>query len=365
MQKGADLSHWNPVHDYKELNKLDFVFQKCTQGINYIDPTYQERFKNITTAFGAYHFADGGDPVEEAKWFLKNTKADILILDWEIEHKDPVGWCKAFRAQIPINKKFIFYTNDARALKYAFPKKWIKWIARYKDYSGTLDMNFQPKSDWNIWQYTSRGKVEGVDGNVDLNVSKISINENTMADKTYHIDSKLEEQLRRIDKKFDGDKESSHEDMSKELKKVLDEYETFSTDYPVLMKERNDLKEENIELKRKNGNYVEAHKLNIETIEKQANKIKDLEKANKIQAETLKQLETEYKQLGTLYKATNLELDMLRDGLAWRWVDKKWVQVLNPNIDNVSTTGKLTDKEVQTIGSKVIAFFKKWLNLKK
>lgn len=189
---GYDLSHHNKVLDWNKI-KTDFIYLKATQGTGLIDEKYieyQEEIRAKGIKLGHYHFAGKGflddkgkiyfvaqDPIKEADWFLSNVDIqpdDYLILDWEIEYKDPVGWCKKFidRVKEKTGKDCWLYTNDYRALKYIFPKEWKKWIARYKDDSGELDWKYQPKSDWQIWQYTSKGKVDGIKGFVDLNVMK-------------------------------------------------------------------------------------------------------------------------------------------------------------------------------------------------
>jgi lysozyme len=40
------------------------------------------------------------------------------------------------------------------------------WIARYNTREPTLACG----RDWQFWQYGSRGKIEGISGNVDFNV---------------------------------------------------------------------------------------------------------------------------------------------------------------------------------------------------
>jgi len=39
---------------------------------------------------------------------------------------------------------------------------WIKDIVK--------SPNFKDKRDWILWQYSNRGRIEGIDGFVDLNV---------------------------------------------------------------------------------------------------------------------------------------------------------------------------------------------------
>ena len=173
-ETGIDLSHWNSVTNWDKLKKY-FIIHKCTQGTGYLDSTYEERKDKI---MGSYHYADGGDPIKEANWFIKNSDENMLVLDWEIEHNNPVDWCSKFIAQVKkkTGKECWLYTNDARAIKYDFPKDWKFWIARYGVNDGTKSM--EPKfKDWDIWQYTSRGDIAGVAGFVDMNYVKENIQE--------------------------------------------------------------------------------------------------------------------------------------------------------------------------------------------
>lgn len=65
---------------------------KCTRNWSEAKRTGKHR--------GYYHFAGGGDPIQEADFFLKAVSPleenDVLALDWEIQHTDPVGWSTTF-----------------------------------------------------------------------------------------------------------------------------------------------------------------------------------------------------------------------------------------------------------------------------
>jgi GH25 family lysozyme M1 (1,4-beta-N-acetylmuramidase) len=184
---GIDLSHWNKVTDWSKI-KTDFIIQKCTQGTGYLDPTYKERKDKI---YGSYHFADGGDAIKEADWYLKNCGNEQLVLDWEIEHADPVGWCKKFIGRLKEKGRTCWlYTNDARATKYAWPEDWTYWIARYGVNDGTQSKEPAFKN-WSVWQYTSRGKIAGIDGYVDLNIAK-QLNKEVMCTKCEELKKKVE-----------------------------------------------------------------------------------------------------------------------------------------------------------------------------
>jgi GH25 family lysozyme M1 (1,4-beta-N-acetylmuramidase) len=170
MRYGVDLSHWNKVN-WSKL-KTDFVIYKCTQGTSYLDPTYKTARDSWKGIFGSYHFATGTDPIKEANWYLKNSNENFCVLDWEIDHADPVKWCSAFINHLRGKGKHVwFYTNDARAVKYPWPKDWTFWIARYGINDGTPNKKPAFKG-WSAWQYTSRGTCPGVTGNVDLNVAE-------------------------------------------------------------------------------------------------------------------------------------------------------------------------------------------------
>lgn len=178
MFKGIDISHYNKITDWNKI-KADFIIQKCTEGVGYKDSTYDKNKIEIRKKciFGAYHFARGGDVIKEAEWFLKNLgeiqEDDILVLDWEIQHPNPVGWCKDFLEIVKFKTGLTpyLYINDSTAKKYAWFKDYPFWIARYGVNNGTPSREPDFK-DWTIWQYSSRGRVEGISGYVDLNEAK-------------------------------------------------------------------------------------------------------------------------------------------------------------------------------------------------
>lgn len=187
-----DIHHEKIISDWNKIK--DKLILKCSQGTSFLDPKFKERQKEARKRglyLGSYHFAGKGfldskgklyfvaqDPIKEADWYLKNAdykKGELLILDWEINYSDPVDWCTKFLNRI--NEKTgadkWLYTNDFRANKYPFPSDWNFWIARYADYTGEFYPDFKPKfKNWKMHQYTSRGKVDGIVGDVDLSYLK-------------------------------------------------------------------------------------------------------------------------------------------------------------------------------------------------
>jgi GH25 family lysozyme M1 (1,4-beta-N-acetylmuramidase) len=45
------------------------------------------------------------------------------------------------------------------------------WIPRYGKNNGTVEGGVKPAFDCDLWQYTSTGKIAGINGNVDMNIT--------------------------------------------------------------------------------------------------------------------------------------------------------------------------------------------------
>lgn len=98
----VDISQWQGA--YKDYG-TPIVFIKASGGDAglYFDSRCYENYagaKSQGKGIGLYHFAGGGDPVAEANFFLKACapleENDVLVLDWEVQHSDPVNWCLTF-----------------------------------------------------------------------------------------------------------------------------------------------------------------------------------------------------------------------------------------------------------------------------
>jgi GH25 family lysozyme M1 (1,4-beta-N-acetylmuramidase) len=198
--KGIDTSHWQGdrgLIQWDEVKRAgyDFAFMKCTQGTDFLDPMFKRDKKEARKAgllCGFYHFAGNKNkqaqaPTDEADWFLENVGdiqyGEILILDWEINHHDPAGWCRVFLERVyeKIGFRPVFYTYEARILS----TDWIEvveanyglWIAKYGANDGQMGKkpNCGKWSFWAIWQFTSKGNVPGIKGPVDLNYTDMDL----------------------------------------------------------------------------------------------------------------------------------------------------------------------------------------------
>ena len=176
---GIDISHYQKIN-WKNVN-TEFVISKCTESTTFFDPTFDAnktacRTKGIR--FGGYHFARGTDAIKEANYFVNHygqvNKEDILALDYEIKLKDPAPWCKTFleRVENITGVKPYIYINSSTATGFNWTPClfYPLWIANYGNNDGTRHK--APKiGRWDkyaIHQYTSKGKIVGIVGNVDL-----------------------------------------------------------------------------------------------------------------------------------------------------------------------------------------------------
>lgn len=187
----VDVSHYQGNIDWKKLKTagVEVAFLKTTQGIGYKDPDVVEDSKLAKASgvkIGYYHFASLNDPDEvkdaqnEAKYFVDIIKTlpkpDMpLILDIEenklkISKPEVLAWIKAFFQQLQIlgYSDYALYSY-APFLNENLPENHglgtIKlWLAAY------TVKPILPKgwSSFWLWQFSQKGKVDGIKGNVDL-----------------------------------------------------------------------------------------------------------------------------------------------------------------------------------------------------
>lgn len=192
MLKGIDISHHQRGINLSALD-VDFVICKATEGVGYVDSCcdgfYQEA-KKLGKKLGIYHFArpDLGNSAEaEADWFLQNIKGyikeAILVLDWEPAKGQiaNVDWAKKWldRVYDKTGVKPILYISASPMRTYNWysvaDDDYGLWVANY----GINDGNPHPEmhdrypitywSFYALWQYTSKGRLNGYDRNLDLN----------------------------------------------------------------------------------------------------------------------------------------------------------------------------------------------------
>lgn len=181
--RGIDVSHHQGEIDWATVAADDvrFAIIKATEGGDHVDEDFARNFaaaREAGIAVGAYHFFTFCRPgAEQAANFLAQVPQDVAQLPPVIDIEFG-GNCsqrptvEALEAEIaafttPVEAAFgqpvmIYLIGDAaEAYVAAIPDRrmWVRSLAWHPG-----------DADWTLWQYHNRGRVEGIEGDVDLNV---------------------------------------------------------------------------------------------------------------------------------------------------------------------------------------------------
>ncbi len=190
---GIDISSWQTGINLAAV-MADFVIIKATEGTGYVNPDCDRAYQQAKRACklrGVYHYANGGDAIAEADYFLANIegyiKDAILCLDWESQNNALCGTGGPARAWISTWCNRIVEKTGVKPLIYASASLYSEvsgigdyglWIAQYADNN---DTGYQD-TPWNegayecaIRQYSSHGRLSGWNGNLDLNKAYMDV----------------------------------------------------------------------------------------------------------------------------------------------------------------------------------------------
>ena len=186
--RGIDISHYQSTIRWDRLasaqisdTPISFIFMKATEGTNIFDKTFNHNFHQARLngfVRGAYHFyIPGASAEQQARYYLSQVHlvpGDLPpVLDVEksggqskAEIRDGVRQWLRIVGEYYGTKPIIYtyhsfkrdYLNTPEFDEYPF------WIAHY--YQSKLSYRGQ----WQFWQYTDMGRVDGIRGNVDCNV---------------------------------------------------------------------------------------------------------------------------------------------------------------------------------------------------
>lgn len=187
MKKGIDISVYQPKIDYNALKSqgIDFAIIRCGYGRYSFqkDNKFEQHYKGLKNAgikVGCYlySYADNiEDGIEEAKNTLKLINGKTFELPVFIDLEDKVtrilgkdaitkialDFCQTienagYKAGVYANKDW--FTNYINAKR--IEEKYSIWLAYWGE-------NHQAPFRVDFWQYTSKGQILGINGNVDLN----------------------------------------------------------------------------------------------------------------------------------------------------------------------------------------------------
>jgi lysozyme len=188
---GIDVSHHNNKIDWHRVknsieDKVDisFCFIKATEGEDLKDQDFGLNWreaKKTGLIRGAYHFyVPRANPVEQAQNFIESVELEegdfVPVIDFEI-----LGTKRRVRNNLLENVKTfiniienhygvkpIIYTNGHiyRAYIKGNFDKYPLWISNYQ----SQKLEGYNKARLMLWQHSTTGKVDGIQGDVDFNV---------------------------------------------------------------------------------------------------------------------------------------------------------------------------------------------------
>ncbi|MBE6993116.1 MAG: hypothetical protein E7423_00515 [Ruminococcaceae bacterium] len=194
---GVDVSHHQGDIDWQKVRNagVDFAMIRVggrgygSAGVMYDDQTFTQNIRGALNAglkVGVYYFSQAtsvGEAREEARYVLDKIRGyDVtypVVFDWEFlggktqrTYSTPTSViCDAANAFCSMIEEagytpMIYFNTYCGYLKYDLSKvnRYDFWYAQYTDVP-TFYYDFQ------MWQYTSKGRVPGISGNVDLDIS--------------------------------------------------------------------------------------------------------------------------------------------------------------------------------------------------
>lgn len=187
--KGIDVSHWQGVIDWKQVKNAgySFAFMKATEGTKLVDDQFRANArgaKSVGLLTGAYHLTRAKKPEDvktELEHFVQIIESaggvDSFRLPFVLDIETKEGGTRANISAIVHEWVRQFRLRTGRTLMiYTYPSfidssldstlgSIPLWYAYYS--SGTP----ANKGGWKAWefiQYTNKGKVPGISGNVDI-----------------------------------------------------------------------------------------------------------------------------------------------------------------------------------------------------
>lgn len=194
---GLDISHyqgkvnWNKLDFMDSDHDVEFVFVRATMGNDGVDREFHDNWEGAAEAGiirGAYHFyRPNENSYEQAANFCKHVTLEPgdlpPVLDIETLPDPSVQSVESLRLGLnrfldSLRRRYdvkpIIYTSDnfyIQHLKNHGFDQYPLWVANYNPVN-------EPKNlSWRFWQFTSEGRVEGIEEFVDMNVFRGEIEE--------------------------------------------------------------------------------------------------------------------------------------------------------------------------------------------
>lgn len=215
--KLADISKYQGIIDYDKLNIDGLIIRAGYRGYsNGIIVTDNKLNRNMTEA-GSHHIPyalyfysqaiNENEAIDEAEFLINkaDTGKDIMFLAIDMEmtgsgmgRADNLSpeqrqiirnaFCKTIKeagytAVVYSNENYFVKNLNTRSPHY------INWVRNWSK---------EPLIEYRIWQYTNKGKIPGINVDVDLNKTEWTFNDFTGRDDTYRIFHRIDKRIREV-----------------------------------------------------------------------------------------------------------------------------------------------------------------------
>ncbi len=197
MKKGIDVSQFNDLIDWKKVKEsgVTHVWIRASLGVNFTDTRFKQNALGAVAEglqVGLYHFASLNDQnvlqdaATEARFFASklnsvnwnfNPVLDLESNEAGLEPQQVETWVNVFMETLEREIKNLVPIAIKRPILYSYtpfldsflPKglPYPLWLAQYNDKPAPL----MPKG-WKelfAWQYSAKGRVDGIKTDVDMN----------------------------------------------------------------------------------------------------------------------------------------------------------------------------------------------------
>lgn len=184
---GIDISeyqgniNWQKVKMIDEIYEINFVLIRATAGKDRVDSEFADNWENVKAKNmirGAYHYyRPNENSLEQANFFIKTVKlkkGDLPpVLDIEkLPENQSLDSLKIglkrwlLKVENFYGVKPIIYSGDKYFTDFLEKQfsNYTFWIANYSIFDENIDKS------WQFWQFTENANVDGIKGNVDLNI---------------------------------------------------------------------------------------------------------------------------------------------------------------------------------------------------
>lgn len=224
--KGIDVSAYNPIQDYEKVKKdgIDFAIVKIIRKDLNKDKLYDTHIAGFKKAgipiYGVYNYSYATTPkkaitdadaiikyLEDKKFFVWMDVEDQALQALSNEELCLVvnSFVKTIQSaglNAGVYTGLSFYNNKFKKLVAEGEYGNIPfWIARYPNATKKYKVSDDPvetkkpniNAEMVAWQYSSKGSVSGIKGDVDLDLLYIDYIKNTKVDEAPKADVKMEE----------------------------------------------------------------------------------------------------------------------------------------------------------------------------